>query len=61
MIHLNSTNWFQMRQGLGKMNSEISKTEQINCHSRITATSSTHGDQVSICFLLIRMSGCPIG
>ena len=51
MISLNSQNWFQMRSGLGKMKSETPKPAQITCHSRITATSSSQGDQRSSCLL----------
>ena len=51
MTSLNSQNCVQMRQGLGKMNSETPKPEQMICHSTMTATSSSQGDQRSICFL----------
>ena len=47
MMPLNSTIWFQMRSGLGKMNSDTLNTEQMNCHKPITATSRIQGDQRS--------------
>jgi len=53
MVSRNSQNWVQMRQGLGKMNSDTSKPEQMICHSTSTAVSNSQGDQVSICFLFI--------
>ena len=51
-----SMNWFQMRAGLGKMNSETLKAEQMICHSAITATSSSQGDQRSTCFMFMARS-----
>src|SRR5438874_8489430 len=56
MIALNSQNCVQMRHGLGKMNSDTPKPEQMICHSTITATSSSQGDQRSICFLFFMLS-----
>lgn len=47
----NSTSWVAMAQGLGKMNSETLKAEQMICHSRMVAVSSSQGDQRSTVFL----------
>ena len=49
-------NWSQIRTGLGKMNSETLKAEQMICHSAITATSSSQGDQRSTCFMFMTRS-----
>ena len=51
MMPLNSASCRPMAQGLGKMNSETSKAEQMTCHSRMTASSSTQGAQRSAYFL----------
>ena len=66
MMSRYSTNCVQMRQGLGKMNSDTSKALQMICHNMITATSRIHGDQIStnLRFLLfmvgisVRSGGC---
>ena len=42
-----------MRHGLGKINSETLKAEQINCQINKVQASSIHGDQRSICFLFM--------
>ena len=56
MMPLNSQNWVQMRHGLGKMNSETLKAEQMICHSNTTQTSKIHCDHISTCFL---STACP--
>ena len=60
MMALNSQNWLQMRKGLGKMNSETEKAEQMICHTTTTLSSSNQGDQNSICFWFMTASalGC---
>jgi hypothetical protein len=49
-----------MRQGLGKMNSDTSKAAADACHSTMTATSSSQGDQVSMVFLCITLFTCVV-
>ena len=51
MISLNSQNCVQMREGLGKMNSDTLKPRQMISHKRITVTKRIHGDQRSTCLL----------
>ena len=50
---LNSQNCVQIRHGLGKRNSDTLNAEHSTCHNTSTAVSSSHGDQISICFLFI--------
>ena len=47
----NSTSWVPMAQGLGKMNSDTLKAEQMICHSSTMATRRIQGDQRSAVFL----------
>ena len=53
---LNSTVCSQMREGLGKMNSETWKPLQITSQITMIATSSKKGDQRSTCFVVHAMA-----
>ena len=50
-----------MAQGLGKMNSDTLKAEQMICHSKMVAVSSSQGDQRSTVFLCMGVSGLIAG
>jgi hypothetical protein len=53
MMPLNSTNWVQIRQGLGKMNSDTSNVEHRICHIAMMRTSRIQGAHISTCFLFM--------
>ena len=53
MMLLYSRNWVQMRQGLGKMNSDTSKAEHRICQVMMNTTSNSQGAHISICLLLM--------
>jgi hypothetical protein len=53
MVALCSSVCSQMRSGLGKMNSDTLKAEQMTCHSTTVASISSQGAQASFCLLFM--------